>query len=93
MSKDNSPYLETGNGPRHSSPLSSSLTLKNPDYYTPLLESPSDSPLEIKVNLNDETNSYYPKFLILIGIFYLLPSLQFVFFSVKRYYHILLLQF
>jgi hypothetical protein len=79
MSKDTSPYIENGN-PRS---LTSSLTLKNPDYYTPLLESSSESPLEIKVNSNDETNSYYPKFLILIGIFYLLPSLQFVFFQSK----------
>lgn len=28
-----------------------------------------------------ERNSYYPKFLILIGLFYILPSLQFVFFQ------------
>ena len=32
-------------------------------------------------NNHMERNSYYPKFLILIGLFYILPSLQFVFFQ------------
>tara|TARA_B100001093_G_C26759379_1_gene984959 strand:- start:3 stop:1241 length:1239 start_codon:yes stop_codon:yes gene_type:complete len=46
---------------------------------TPLLYSPEEH--EIKTNRNNEHNSYYPKFLTLIGLFYILPSLQFVFFQ------------
>ena len=44
----------------------------------------SFSPMDVKTNRNTERNSYYPKFIILIGIFYILPSLQFVFFQSKE---------
>jgi len=56
------------------------------NQYTYLLETGNRnirSPLEIKTNKNNEYNSYYPKFLTLIGVFYVLPSLQFVFFQSK----------
>ena len=73
------------NNQENTGELVSSLTLSQSDQYTPLLdlESNSNSPLEYKTSKNNENNSYYPKFLILIGIFYLLPSLQFVFFQSK----------
>ena len=53
-----------------------------PDITTPLLHSPEET--EIKLNRNNDHNSYYPKFLTLIGLFYILPSLQFVFFQSKE---------
>jgi hypothetical protein len=80
MSKKKSNDIEFGNCQMESTPIS----LTDQDHYTPLLGSSSLSPLEYKSNINDDTNSYYPKFLILIGIFYLLPSLQFVFFQSKE---------
>lgn len=55
-------------------------SIYGPDMRTPLLYSP-DQEQEIKLNRNNEHNSYYPKFLTLIGLFYILPSLQFVFFQ------------
>ena len=66
--------------------------LESANFNTPLLtdsvesyDKPlSNSPVRIKTNLNAQQNSYYPKFIILIGIFYILPSLQFVFFQSKE---------
>ena len=54
--------------------------LYNSNIRTPLLYSP-DQESDIKTNRNNEHNSYYPKFITLIGLFYILPSLQFVFFQ------------
>jgi hypothetical protein len=64
----------------------------NANMQTPLLTEnveryeriESFSPMKVKTNRNTERNSYYPKFIILIGIFYILPSLQFVFFQSKE---------
>jgi hypothetical protein len=55
-------------------------SLYNSNIRTPLLYSP-DQESDIKTNRNNEHNSYYPKFITLIGLFYILPSLQFVFFQ------------
>ena len=55
---------------------------KNATVHTPLINSPLSED-DIKTDRNNQENSYYPKFLILIGIFYILPSLQFVFFQSK----------
>lgn len=58
---------------------------ENIDVRTPLIPLSSSSSPETYDNhikkSNILQNSYYPKFLILIGIFYILPSLQFVIFQ------------
>ena len=79
MSNKNTNDIEFGN---YKSPTSS-IALSEPDLHTRLLETSPISPIEYKTGVNNDTISYYPKFLILIGIFYLLPSLQFVFFQSK----------
>ena len=79
MSNKNNNDIEFGN----SRSLTSSIALSEADHHTPLLENSPVSPGQYKTHANNDTISYYPKFLILIGIFYLLPSLQFVFFQSK----------
>ena len=79
MSNKNTNDLEFGN----CQSVTSSIALSEPDHNTPLLERSPISPAGYKTHVNNDTISYYPKFLILIGIFYLLPSLQFVFFQSK----------